>query len=242
MPHLGANIKSKRRHRAYRIAKGKAGWELVRRLTRLPPKAKKQIVWAVAPDPDLWGRASRRALGGNGKAQRGVQQVDMPAPSYMIFVPLTPLSSRTSSTLELIPSWPSLGIHPSTLSASTPTLAFTRNLSYANASGIRNSHTTTTACRTRERGRERHGCGPRCPQMVIHRGKMAQKMFIGAAEQLMKGLAIWLGDTRDRDGTASAAVRPARILLDALSGAGTAGYSISKLRESYSRRKKRGLH
>ncbi|KAF8421044.1 hypothetical protein EV426DRAFT_226411 [Tirmania nivea] len=72
------------------------------------------------------------------------------------------------------------------------------------------------------------GCGPRCPQMVIHRGKMAQKMFVGAAEQLMKGLAIWLGDTRDRDGTASAAVRAARLLLDALSGAGTAGYSISK--------------
>ncbi|KAF8422224.1 hypothetical protein EV426DRAFT_575268 [Tirmania nivea] len=53
-------------------------------------------------------------------------------------------------------------------------------------------------------------------------------MSIRAAEQLMKGLAIWLGDTRDRDGTASAAVRAARLLLDALSGAGTAGYSISK--------------
>ncbi|KAF8417396.1 hypothetical protein EV426DRAFT_578197 [Tirmania nivea] len=56
---------------------------------------------------------------------------------------------------------------------------------------------------------------------------MAQKMFVGAAEQLMKGLAIWLGDTRDRDGTASAAVRAARLLLDALSGAGTAGYTAS---------------
>ncbi|KAF8416884.1 hypothetical protein EV426DRAFT_684426 [Tirmania nivea] len=68
------------------------------------------------------------------------------------------------------------------------------------------------------------GCGQRCPKWR----STEEKMFVGAAEQLMKGLAIWLMDTRDRDETASAGVRAARQLLDALSGAGTAGYSISE--------------
>ncbi|KAF8420906.1 hypothetical protein EV426DRAFT_701977 [Tirmania nivea] len=71
------------------------------------------------------------------------------------------------------------------------------------------------------------GCGPRCPQTAIQRGVMAQKMFVGATEQLMKGLAIWLVDIRDRNETAGTAVRAARLLLDTLPGTGTAGYSIS---------------
>ncbi|KAF8416439.1 hypothetical protein EV426DRAFT_721797 [Tirmania nivea] len=42
--YLGVNMRSRRKHQAYRTAKGKAAWELVRRLTKLPPKGKKQIV------------------------------------------------------------------------------------------------------------------------------------------------------------------------------------------------------
>ena len=53
--HLGVEVKNRARHQKYRAAKARAMWQVVKRLSRLPPKEKKQVACGEILQVLTWG-------------------------------------------------------------------------------------------------------------------------------------------------------------------------------------------